>query len=348
VEEGRLSFEGWRLVFRSANLALEIPLTRLKISWDEARDGAICFTDPTQPSWSIFTLDQDILKHRALQEQAHTRNQISELQAPRELSRRLVLIVAVVAGFALLVGMVSVLTGIMTRSLVAGIPARWESQLGDELAADMKAEVSVIESPKLNARLTNAVTPLLQAIPKTALQYKFYIVKDFRPNAFALPGGHVFVTSALLETNHPPEEIVGAVAHELAHVQLRHGFRKIISTAGPYLVFRIFVGSSSGLFSLLGANSEVLVSQSYSQDYELEADAAGWDYLVKARIDPRGLISLLKKFEAEQNQVKSFRPAVQALSSHPSTAKRIRILETKWNKLKDKSGFMKFKDDSSG
>jgi predicted Zn-dependent protease len=98
----------------------------------------------------------------------------------------------------------------------------------------------------------------------------------------------------------------------------------------------------------LGANSEVLVQQSYSQDYEMEADAAGWDYLVKARIDPRGLISLLRKFEAEQDQIKKFRPAVQALSSHPSTAKRIRVLESKWSKLKDKSGFIQFKEDTPG
>ncbi len=344
-EQGKLSFEGWRLVFRSPRVALEFPLTRLQISSGE--NGRVSFTDPTQPAWSLFAVDQEILKHRALLEQPHTRNQIRQLQAPRELSRRLLIVIAVVAGFALLVVMVSALTGVMTRSLVAGIPVQWESQLGDELAADMKAEVSVIEAPKLNARLSNAVAPLLQALPRTGLQYKFYIVEEPRANAFALPGGHVFVTTGMLDARQTPEEIAGAVAHELAHVTLRHGFRKIISTAGPYLVFRIFVGNSSGLVGFLGANSEVLVSQSYSQEYELEADAAGWDYLIKARIDPRGMISLLKKFQVEQERMKRFRAPIQAFSSHPSTTKRIRVLESKWSKLKDKSGFIKFKDTST-
>jgi predicted Zn-dependent protease len=86
----------------------------------------------------------------------------------------------------------------------------------------------------------------------------------------------------------------------------------------------------------------LLVRQSFSQQYELEADDVGWKYLVKARIDPRGLADMLKKLQAEQDSMGFGQLGLGAFSSHPATAKRIHRLDAKWNKLKDKSGFITY------
>ena len=101
----------------------------------------------------------------------------------------------------------------------------------------------------------------------------------------------------------------------------------------------MLAGNSSGVLGVIGAGSSLLVSQSFSQEYELEADAVGWDYLVKAKIDPRGMIDMLTKLKIEQDHMRSSGLEIQAFSSHPATAKRIRILERKWEKLKDKDTF---------
>ena len=138
------------------------------------------------------------------------------------------------------------------------------------------------------------------------------------------------------------------LAHEIAHVTQKHGFRKIISEAGPYLIVQVFLGGGRGTAGLLGGSSQLLVRQSFSQEYELEADDVGWNYLVKARIDPRGLADMLKKLQAEQNKLGFGQFSLGAFSSHPATMKRIQRLDAKWDKLKDKSGFITYEQPQAG
>jgi beta-barrel assembly-enhancing protease len=228
------------------------------------------------------------------------------------------------------------------RCLVARIPVQWEQDLGDRLMAEVKQDEMFVEDARMRTNLLQAVAPLLRAVPTNGIEYKFYLEQSPDPNAFALPGGHVIVTTSLLELADRPEEIAGAVAHEVAHVTLKHGFRKTISSAGPYLLCRLFMRSNSGLLGVLAGGSQMLVHQSFSQEYELEADDTAWQYLVAARIDPRGLPDMLRKLEGEQQRRKLTLMAPQALSSHPATDKRLRRLEAKWRKLKDKSGFLAY------
>ena len=338
--EGRISFDFLRLRFVSQALNLEIPLVRLAIQLDETTEGGICFTSLDQPDWTICTADSRVLQHDALRKQPHTRNQIREMESPGELKRRLKITLGVLCGFAVLALIVSVLAGIMVRGLVARIPPQWEQQVGDDLMAELKQTETFVQDPKLIAKLDRAVAPLINGLPKGPIQYKFYLLEEPLPNAFALPGGHVLVTTRLLEMSERPEEIAGVVAHELAHVTLKHGFRKIISSAGPFLIFRVFLGNAGGVLPILGDSSELLVRQSFSQEYELEADAVGWQYLVAAHIDPRGLADMLRRFQAEQQRMRSAVPQMNAFSSHPATEKRIQRLDAKWKKLKDKSGLI--------
>ena len=339
---GRIVFEGWRLRFESERVTREVLLVKLRIARDEAVEGGIVFCDPEHPEWLIHTLDQRILQQGPLLQQPHTRNQIAELEGGKELARRLKIVGAFLAGFALLALVVSMLMGVMVRSLVARVPVEWEQELGDSAMAELKQKETFIEDAKLQTNLVQAVAPLLRAVPTNALGFKFYLLQSPHPNAFALPGGHVVVTTRLLELADRPEEVAGVVAHELAHVIRKHGLRKILSSAGPYILCRVFMRGNSGLMGVLAGSSQMLVYQSFSQEYELEADDVGWQLLVAARIDPRGLPDMLKKLKTEQERMK-FAPVVpQAFSSHPASEKRIRRLEAKWEKLKDKSGFIEY------
>ena len=330
-----------RLRFQSPQIVIDIPLAQLTIELDPEAGNQVSLSQPDQPDCLIQTFDLRLLEHSALLQQTHTRNQIRAIQSYGDLKRRLKITLWCLGGFAATALLVLSAMGLMVRALVARVPAQWEQDLGDTLLQEVKGEATFITDSNAQARLEQAAAPLIKALPKTDIEYKFYIIEEPFPNAFATPGGYVFVTTRFLEVADRPEEIAGALAHEIAHVTQKHGFRKIVSALGPYLIFKLFAGDRSGLLGVLGHGSQLLVRQSFSQDYELEADAVGWNYLVKARIDPRGLVDILRKLEVEHHRFMGLAADLDsgAFSSHPATAKRIHILEEKWKKLKDKSVF---------
>lgn len=337
--EGKISLDQYRFRFQSTAVLIEIPLTRLQIEPDESDNSRVLFSDPTLPDWILYTLDRRILEDRWLRQLAHTRNQLRDLESYGELQRRLKVTLWCLVIFAVMGIGVWLATELLVRSLVARIPAQWERELGDTLLAEIKEHEAFLDDAKMMTRLLQAVGPLTNVIPNPSGSYQFHLLLDPLPNAFALPGGHVLVSTGLMELTDRPEELAGTVAHEMAHVTERHGFRKIISAAGPYLLFRLFFRDNSGLLGVVGDSSQILVRQGFSQQFELEADAVGWDYLVRARIDPRGLTAMLRKLEAAQDRMKLPRPVMGAFSSHPSTAKRIQRLESKWEKIKDKPSY---------
>ena len=340
IVTGKIVFDRLRLRFVSPALNLEIPFARLLIQLDPEISGRICFSNPDQPQWTLCTFDSGVLEQQFLRAQPSTRNQIRELEGPRELKRRLTITLSVLGAFVLVALVGSILTGMMVRALVARIPPEWEQKIGDDLIAELKKTEPIVQEPKLIAKLDRAVGPLMERLPAGKVQYKFYLLQEPMANAFALPGGHVLVTTRLLELAERPEEIAGVVAHEVAHVTQKHGFRKIISSAGPYLIFKVFLGNSAGVLPILGDSSELLIRQSFSQEYELEADEVGWQTLVTSRIDPRGLADMLRKLQNEHSKLQTSNRQVTAFSSHPATIKRLQRLDAKWNKLKDKSNFV--------
>jgi predicted Zn-dependent protease len=338
---GRILFDRWRLRFESPTLALEFPLTRLQIQMneEEGEEKSVSFFDPDQPGRWIQTPDARILQQSFFLGQANTRNQIRALQSADELKRRLRTTGWFALAFVLIAILGTMLTRLMVTSLVNSIPLEWEQEIGDSTMSELKAKYHFFQDPKMLMKLDRGVAPLVAALPRSSVKYQFYVMEHPLANAFALPGGHVVVTTGLLAISDRPEELAAVVAHEIAHVNCKHGFRKIISSLGPYLVLKMFVGNSRGLLGLLGEGSGLLVSQSFSQEYELEADSVGWDYMINAKIDPRGMIDVLTKLKIEQDRMRFAAVQIQAFSSHPATDKRIRILENRWRKLKDKEVF---------
>jgi Zn-dependent protease with chaperone function len=334
---GRIFFDRQRLLFEAQEAKIEMPLPGLELWKGDAKDGRIFFSHPNRADWTVYTFDERVLRLSQLLQFTDTRNQIEGIENQGELRRRLIITGAVLAVVVLVTILLTVLSGVMVRSLVARIPPEFEQAVGDEGLEELKQNTTFVEDPVLLARLDRTMAPLLKVVPSNGVCFKSYIIDDPVPNAFALPGGHVMVTTGLLKLASRPEEVAAAVAHELAHVTQKHSFRQAISSAGPFLLFRMFFGGR-GVSGLIGRGSELLVSQSFSQDYELEADAVGWDYLVSAHIDPRSLSELLKKLNSTESEEQA--SEIRAFSSHPATEKRLNRLQAKWNRLKDKSSFI--------
>ncbi len=268
------------------------------------------------------------------------RDQLSNIVTRRELSKRLKITLWCLVVFVVVAWIAWMATGVMARSLIARIPAEWEDKIGSEVLKEMRTEMAFVEDRNRVAQLAALAAPLTKTVGGTNLQFTFHIVEDEEPNAYALPGGHIIVYTGMLELVDRPEELLGVIAHEVAHVTQKHGFRKMLSAAGPFLIFGVFLRGGNGMLGVLSENSGLLIQQSFSQEYETEADNVGWQYLVDANLDPRGMSDLFLKLKGYEMSQKLDHTTPAAFDSHPALDKRLKRLDAKWKKLPRKTGFV--------
>lgn len=316
----------------------EIPIERLRAEVRVGDEERIALTDEGQPGLVIFTADLTLLDCGTSHALVSARQQLTARLTRREMNRRMKMLAYTLVTLVILTWLGSVFVGAMVQSIAARIPAEWDAEYGAEALKELRSEETFLEDSNAVARLAGMAAPLLRTLPPPPNGHQFYIVEQEDPNAFALPGGHIVVTTGLLQIVDRPEQLMGVIAHEVAHVTQRHTYRKQISMAGPVMICEIFFSGRHGTMGVLGVGTAMVLGADFSQEFETEADNIGWDYLVKANIDPHGMIETFQKFKQLDDGEEGFLP--QSLSSHPTLDKRIRHLEGKWVKLPQKTGFV--------
>ena len=115
------------------------------------------------------------------------------------------------------------------------------------------------------------------------------------------------------------------MAHEMAHVELQHSMRNLVEMVGLYGIISAVLGDVSGIAAILVNNAPYLMQMKFSRDHEREADAMGFQYLMKANIDPRGMVAFFEKIQKEQDEsgTPDMDGALSMLSTHPATKERI-------------------------
>ena len=131
--------------------------------------------------------------------------------------------------------------------------------------------------------------------------YRFHVVNMSEPNAFALPGGHIYVSRGLLALTSSEEELVNVIAHEIAHVSARHSAEREVQekAARIFSILGIFAGiaaGDSGAAAAAGMLGQSWMS-AYSRDQETEADRLGQSLSMRAGWDPTGMYDFLHKLE---------------------------------------------------
>ena len=102
-----------------------------------------------------------------------------------------------------------------------------EQEMGDLMAIDINAQLPMVEDPVLNAYVTSLGRALARVSERPGLDYHFYVINSPTVNAFALPGGHNYLTRGLIEQTRSGGELAAALAHEIGHVAARHGVDKM-------------------------------------------------------------------------------------------------------------------------
>ncbi len=321
------------LEFETIGATIALPLSGLKIQSGGAHNRLLFFSHSTLPDWKVYTSDRSILNHPHLNIYADLAAQITALKRQKQAAGlNLLFILALLAGA--LFGLYQLKEPIV-KKIAAGIPLEWEQQLGDTAYQQITLSQRPIEDAHLQLQFKQLTALIAPAIADSPYQFQFHIVEDATLNAFALPGGIVVVHSGLILAAEQPEELLGVLAHEMAHVTEKHVLRQMIGSSGLFIVVQAVFGDMTGLLSVIANNSAFLLTRKFSRDYEREADETGWKYMVAADLNPGGMIDMFKKLQAEEQRILANHPLGEVapemtfLSTHPAVTERIDHLEKK-------------------
>lgn len=214
------------------------------------------------------------------------------------------------------------------------VSPQMEQTLGAQSMQSLHASGAWLDDPEVNAYLENLGRRLLQGDPETAREpFEFFAVASNELNAFALPGGHVGVNTALILATQSESELASVMAHEISHVSQHHIARQIAGQAGnqalsiaAMLGALIAAGTGNGqaaMAAMTGVGAAQIQSQiNYTREHEQEADRIGFQLLTNAGFDPRAMASFFERLQqatrlADSASVPSY------LRTHPLTHERI-------------------------
>jgi Zn-dependent protease with chaperone function len=210
-------------------------------------------------------------------------------------------------------------------------------QLGKQNADVMEKRLPLCNDPQVDAYLTKLGLRLVSKLPTRGVQYpwEFHCINDKSINAFALPGGYVFINRGAIEVADNEAQLAAVMAHELSHVALRHGTAqasKAQLAQGAAGIFGGLFGGSTGGDLLtegvaLGAGGLLL---RYSRGAETQADVMGTQVLYDTGYDPRAMSQFFENLEAE---TKGKNPP-QFLSDHPNPDHRVERVDEEIDKLR--------------
>ena len=221
--------------------------------------------------------------------------------------------------------------GLLLLPALAGcVSEAREQELGSQIAANLNARVPLVQDVPLSLYVNDLGQLLARRSERPDLQYHFYIVDTDAVNAFALPGGYIYVDRGLIARTRNVSELAGVLSHEIAHVALRHGAknlqRQMRTSSMSTVLYRTILGRDPLLDQQALQLGTQLWSAGHSRADESAADSEAVKYMIAAGVDPRGMLSLFHELMVEERQD----PRVQSVAwfdTHPNTARRLAATE---------------------
>ncbi len=206
-----------------------------------------------------------------------------------------------------------------------GVGLAQEEELGDDYAAQIATQLPLIQDPEALAELSELGNELVARADPTGRRYDFHLVDSPEVNAFAIPGGHIYVNRGLVERADELSELAGVLGHEIAHVTERHGIEQAEKQQRTGLLVSLFyllIGRDPGLVEqIVIQGGAVAVFAKYGRDAEREADERAVATLVAAGYHPEGIATFFEELLKEQRGDPS--GLEQWFASHPTSAERV-------------------------
>ena len=216
------------------------------------------------------------------------------------------------------------------QQFTALMSPKQENQVGASEHQKIAAQFGLFESPKVTAYVNEIGRKIVPHTERADVQYKFYVLDSPIVNAFALPGGYVYLSRGLLALANNEAEVAAVVAHEIGHITGRHSAERYSHSAVTALganVASILIDGGQSVNQALGLGTNLYLS-SYSRSQETEADSLGLRYMTKAGYNAEGMPKFLSALHANsalsaQEKGKKPQSGPNYLSTHPATADRV-------------------------
>jgi Zn-dependent protease with chaperone function len=197
-------------------------------------------------------------------------------------------------------------------------------QLGRQASEQVERQMPMIYDETVQEWIDQLGRHLAASTTMPDLPWRFRVANSSQINAFALPGGFVYVNRGLIEMTDSESEVAGAMAHEMAHVTLRHGTNQL-SKMIAFQVPLAMVGAGG-----LGQMGLSMAFLKFSRTDETQADIVGTQTMVKAGFDPQGMVRIFEKLK----KISAGRATPEFLSDHPDPGDRLKRIEKEITYLK--------------
>ena len=225
------------------------------------------------------------------------------------------------------------LFGSFTRGAYA-MTTEEEKKLGKKVVLEIRKEADFVRDLNVQAFVERIGYSLVDQLGSTPFEFKFYVINELDPNAFAIPGGYIFINTGLITLAENEQEIAGVLAHEISHVTQRH-IAKMIEKSKVLSIATLAAMVAGMLAGRGGAGSAASVAMAqgtagalqlkFSREIEQDADQHGLNLLIKAGYDPYGMINFFNRLQKVSLAIAPKVPAY--LLSHPAIENRISLLE---------------------
>jgi MAF protein len=201
-----------------------------------------------------------------------------------------------------------------------------EVRMGESISQAVEKEYELVDDPLIQKRVEDIGRMIVKVCDRQEIDYHFKVLEEEEANAFALPGGFIYVNSGLINKVDNDDELAGVLAHEIGHVVARHSIKKLQAMMG-YNFLRILVSQApEGGKLVTGADiAFIQLLTGYSREDELLADRLGARYAQRAGFNPEGMITFLEKLQ-EMNRRRPLRPK-SYFKTHPYVPDRIRVVK---------------------
>ncbi len=203
-----------------------------------------------------------------------------------------------------------------------------ERQIGEEFFLELQSAYPISSDPFVSSYINRLGHKLEAQLPPHPYKYRFFVLDDPTLNAFAVPGGYVFMHTGFIRLMDREGELAGVLAHEISHIYARHMARMMDESKGVTIatlvgsLAAVLLGGPAAAALLLGSQAAGQAAMlKYSRDHEQEADDLGFKWMTKAGYNPMDMIAAFKKMN-KQRWFQGGEPPIY-LSTHPHTDTRL-------------------------
>jgi predicted Zn-dependent protease len=210
-----------------------------------------------------------------------------------------------------------------------GVSTQQEVQMGQQYAQQINAQLPIVTDPEVNRYLNVLGDSIATLTSRGSLDWHFYLVNSSEVNAFAVPGGFIYVNRGIVERADKLDQLAGVLGHEIGHVVMRHTVKQMQQAQKAYIGVTLAciltrVCESQVAQEAINVGGAAIFAK-FSREDEAQADSVGISNVVRAGIDPHGIPEMFQKLLDERKRAPA---GVEAwFATHPTEEDRIKDTE---------------------